>query len=479
MERKRIIKLVAALPTIVFLLIVIQPLLDILSFWTNHLELGNSVTLALRFLVLAGFGLLGFCVSKHKRAYIILGIVYVIMLGGHIYACMQRGYRSPVYDLTNFARVAQMPLFALCLISCMDRNRRCYRAIEKGLTTSFWIIAVALVLSIVTGTADPTYEESGFGIVGWNTFGNSQSAVLSILVPVVVTLAYRNRNLPVFCLTLIAGYGQLFLMGTRLAYFAIFVTTFGLIIVALITKTISKKFIIVLLAACALCAVTVKQSPMYLNQHRYVTVMSGKQGDANKMIQAEEKSKSSSNDDHRGLEFVYHFYSPKMCMRFGTERVMKQYDYTSSVSDITAARRQKIMFCNLVMSEHPISSHLFGMELGRLQFHNYIYDVENDFHGVYFLFGAVGLVLMILFVMYFAYLILRALLSDFKKFFTVQAGAYGIAYCLTLLNAYATAGVLRRPNASFYLSVLLAVIYYLVKLKVYPAADSVKKEAVA
>lgn len=478
MERKINQKLQSKLPMIVFLLIIIQPLLDILSFWTNHLDLGNTVTLALRFLILAGFGLLGFCVSRHKRVYYALAFVYIVLLVGHVYACMQRGYRRPVYDLTNFVRVAQMPLFAFCLISCLDRNRRCYRAIEKGLTASFWIIAIALVLSIITGTADPTYEQSGFGIVGWNTFGNSQSAVLAVLVPVVVTLAYRDRNLPVFCLTLIAGYGQLFLMGTRLAYLTIFVTTFGLIIVALITKTVSKKFILVLLAACAVCAATVKQSPMYLNQHQYAAVMSGKQGDADNMIKEKEKDKDhpSPEEKHQGLEFVYHFYSPRMCMRFGTERVMKQYDYTSSVSDITAARRQKIMFCNLVMSEHPLSSHLFGMELGRLQFYNYIYDVENDFHGVYFLFGAVGLALMILFVLYFAYLIARALLADFKKYFTVQAGAFGIAYCLTLLNAYATAGVLRRPNASFYLSVLLAVIYYLVKLKVYPEN---KKEAAA
>ena len=37
-----------------------------------------------------------------------------------------------------------------------------------------------------------------------------------------------------------------------------------------------------------------------------------------------------------------------------------------------------------------------------------------------------------------------------------------------MIYAYCTAGVLRRPNASFYLSVLLAAIYYLTRLREYP-----------
>lgn len=38
---------------------------------------------------------------------------------------------------------------------------------------------------------------------------------------------------------------------------------------------------------------------------------------------------------------------------------------------------------------------------------------------------------------------------------------------MAMMHAFATAGILRRPNASFYLSVVLAVIYYLVKLRRY------------
>jgi hypothetical protein len=42
-----------------------------------------------------------------------------------------------------------------------------------------------------------------------------------------------------------------------------------------------------------------------------------------------------------------------------------------------------------------------------------------------------------------------------------------MAFCMALIYAYNTAGVLRRPNSSFYLSVLLGVIYYLTMIKDY------------
>ena len=61
-------RLTEALPIVIFCLIILQPLLDILSFWTDHLSMGNTLTLALRFIVLAGFGLFGFLLSQKKKA---------------------------------------------------------------------------------------------------------------------------------------------------------------------------------------------------------------------------------------------------------------------------------------------------------------------------------------------------------------------------------------------------------------------------
>ena len=52
-----------------------------------------------------------------------------------------------------------------------------------------------------------------------------------------------------------------------------------------------------------------------------------------------------------------------------------------------------------------------------------------------------------------------------------MAGAIGLALILLLVYSYCTAGVLRRPNASFYLSMVLALAYYLTRIKVYPPKE--------
>ena len=91
--------------------------------------------------------------------------------------------------------------------------------------------------------------------------------------------------------------------------------------------------------------------------------------------------------------------------------------------------------------------------------------MENDWHGIYYLFGWTGLILMALFIGYFLLMILLALIRDFRNVFTMRAGAAGIALLLLLVHSYFTAGVLRRPNASFYVSMVLAMADYLINLK--------------
>ena len=445
-------RLAPALPTVLLILLILQPLLDILSYWTDRLGMANTITLLLRFIVFAAVCLLGFLASSRKKVYGIAVIACGLLLIGHCIACFIVGYERIVYDLTNFIRVVQMPLFVLCFISFLRANKKCYRAFETGLMLDFWIITASVVVSVLTHTSSATYQSSNVGILGWYTFGNAQSAIMSILAPIVILLSYRRKNFLLFTVTSIAALAQLYLMGTRLAFFSIAVAALGIPIVLVLTgkARTSKRYIAVLVLILIACCATYKQSPMYINQNRYNEVMSYKQNDAER---------------YHALCTIYNFYSPNMCQRFGTARVMSAYGYSDQVTDITAARHRKIVFCEMLLDEQPFTSRLFGMELGRMAFDGEIYDVENDFHGICFLYGWVGLAMMVAFIGYFLYLIVKCLIKDFRKYFTVEAGAFGIALCLCLVYAYFTAGVLRRPNASIYMSVLLAVVYYLTQMR--------------
>ena len=148
-------RLAPALPTVLLLLLILQPRLDILSYWTDRLGMANTITLLLRFIVFAAVCLLGFLTSSRKKAYGIAVIACGLLLIGHCIACFIVGYERIVYDLTNFIRVVQMPLFVLCFISFLRANKKCYRAFETGLMLDFWIITASVVVSVLTPPRRP------------------------------------------------------------------------------------------------------------------------------------------------------------------------------------------------------------------------------------------------------------------------------------------------------------------------------------
>ena len=91
--------------------------------------------------------------------------------------------------------------------------------------------------------------------------------------------------------------------------------------------------------------------------------------------------------------------------------------------------------------------------------------MENDLHGIYFLTGVVGLCLMGAFLLYFGVYALIAVIKDPKRKFNLEMCAFTGAYVLSLIHAYFTASVLRRNNASIYLAMVLAGMWYLARRK--------------
>ena len=162
------------------------------------------------------------------------------------------------------------------------------------------------------------------------------------------------------------------------------------------------------------------------------------------------------------LRSAYESYLPGVTGRFGLEKAAQRYNYSTQASDLADARRQKNTYCLLLMEEQPLAR-LFGLELSDLSHDGVTYDVENDFYGIFFLTGGAGLLLLGLFLLYFLWRILRALVLDFRSHFTLTNLGFGLSLCCGLAHAWFTCGVLRRPNASFYLSLCLAAIYILTK----------------
>lgn len=482
-------RLTAKLPQFVFVLFVLQPLMDILSYWMAELEMSNTLTLILRFGVLGLTLILGFGLSRRKKAYWIAAGAALLVGLGHMFAAWQYGYQNIFTDLTNYIRVLQMPLTALCLITFLRENEDCYRAMKQGALTCLLIILATQILAVLTHTEPHTYMD-GKGYIGWFSNTNSQSTILTMLCPVVMAWLYSQRGLksPLFWIATLGGFTAMFFMGTRLCFLGIVAAGFGLGISMILIRPKDWK------KACAFFAISIvflafiPLSPMVLHQNSYESVQSGRQNSINYILARDDlepinESGISSEEKAQRQELwiealtpIYESYAPDFVEMFGVKRTIEMYNYTWNVKEITAARPKKLQFARLLMEDSPLSSNFFGVELDRFTVNGNVYDVENDFHGIYFLYGYVGLFALLAFLGYFLYLIVSALLRDAKTYFTLDAAAWGIALVMCLIHVYCTAGVLRRPNASFYLSAALAAVYYLVKVKKYASTETALSE---
>ncbi|MGM9640485.1 MAG: O-antigen ligase family protein [Faecousia sp.] len=461
---------IAMLPRFVFVLLLIQPLLDVLSYWMDVSGMPNTLTLALRFAMLALILLVGFTVSQRRWVYWTAAGILLALTGGHVYACIQAGYDNPIQDLANMLRIYQFPLVCICFISFLRANKDVYPAIRKGFCCALGIIALVELLSLITDTNPYTYANKSLGLLGWFYLPSAQSAILSALVPVVLVCAiqrWKNRNLRL-CLAILGCLGILYFFGTRLSYLALFATGIGLVITLLITDRSQKRVMALLLACTLLFLAAFPVSPMYRNQ-----VLVGQ----NAVKKQERIDTLVAQDQQRALDAglsqeqvalarlsgAYEYYLGGLVHRYGLERTAQRYSYSDRASDLADTRRMRISYCAMMLEDAPFSSRLFGLELGDLTYEGAIYDAENDLHGIYYLCGSVGLGLMFLFLLYFVSLVIRALLRSWKRYFTLESAGWGIAFLTCLTHIYATAGVLRRPNVSIYLSAILACIYFIVK----------------
>ena len=490
------------IPQFTAALLLIQPVMDVISFWLQRFDLSTAPTLVLRMGILGITILYGFLVSDRKQVYYIAAAVCVAIAAGHVYACLQLpdGYVSPIQDLTNYVRVVQMPLLAICLITFLRQNEETFSAIQRSLTGVLLMILAVEILCVVTNTDYGTYTD-GIGTIGWFSNTNSQSNNLCILVPISLAwqLVQEKRNMPLFWVTAVLSFAALYFFGTRLAYLGIYATCIGLSFTIFLVRRRDWKIATALLGIAILATALMTYSPMVEHMRVNGGIQNERQGYINMQIgdDLEEvkaliqkvpgNSGNSSSSEEKGmteeerqqliedLTPVYEHYVSDFVEIFGAEKTMEMFNYSIDVHDFSAIRPKKLMFAQMLMNDSPVSSQIFGLNLARFTVGENIYDVENDFHGLYYLYGWVGLGAYLLFLAYFVYLIIWALIKNARKYYTPEAAAYGIAFLMCLAHAYNTAGVIRRPNASIYLSVILAVFYYLVRLKSYDQPAGTRK----
>ena len=461
----------------IWVLLLAQPILDAVSYWAAQLELSAALTLGVRMLLLAATVVLAFFLSEKKRVWWITLSVLAAYWCAHVLACLRVGYADPMSDLTNFVRVAQLPVYTLALITLLRIAGDIPSLLEKALAASLRIIAGISLAAVLTGTNNPTYPKFHIGVSGWFALPNSQSAIYGVLTLVTVLSALRERRPWIAALRCAAGFALLYFLGTRLAFAEIFAITLVLIAAMLVTRTVDRRVLVSVIVLAILCGALYHQSPMFRNRQTFYENAEQQQVDADQTVEQTPPPPVEYDwlpDAKEPIDMLYREYQPLMINRFGLEPVKAAFGYTDDVAKLGDLRLCKILFCRMAMDELPFTSRLFGFELNTTLYEDGIFDVENDFHGMYFLYGIVGLAMIIVYLGYFAIRALIRIIRDPKTYLTLPICAYSTSALILVINAYFSASVLRRPNASVYLSVALAMLWLLTE----SAAPATGKEQV-
>ena len=250
---------------LVLALIVVQPLLDVTSYWINAGGAENTLTLILRLGLLLFTVVLGFCLAEQRRAYFITAAVLLALTAGHVLACVQYGYANPMRDLTNLVRIYLLPLTALSFCTLLRQFPALREKIPGAFTVCLLIILLVEFLATATGTDPHTYSNKSIGLLGWFYFANSQSAILCMLVPIgTVYVCKKFANPLPGMLAALIGMGMLFLFATRLALLGCLLTGAVLGVCLLLRKKRLQGAWLLLLTL--VFALLIPLSPMTKNQ---------------------------------------------------------------------------------------------------------------------------------------------------------------------------------------------------------------------
>ncbi len=474
--------------TALFILLIMQPIMDVISYFM--IENGSTMlTTLVRMVIFAAIVSYSFFASKSKKQYFIMAGVLGVYWILHMIGCFMDGYQSVFQDFALFLRTIHMPVLTLCFIDLFKKDEKTANTVQKAFCCIYFIITAVIVLSYLVGNPVYTYNEN-VGIKGWFYVGNSQSCIISLLAPLSIYFAYKSKSKLFFAGMTALAFLNMFFYGTRVAYWCIFIVIIGLLFF-MITAKQKNYFAYVFLAICFCCAILFyKYSPCYTNMNMinsYVSTrqetieqLKGENSEAINAVRPNSPSKpNNENDPENRLptwqtlspesqKFYYDLYSiyaKPLIDRFGIERTLDRYNYSTDASVFVDGRLKKRTFCDMVMEEKGIMIRLFGFEYAEFLEGDFIAEPENDFPSIYYSNGIVGLIMYITFLLYFLFLMLRKIFTDFKNVFTIENGMVAVTAAIIMGAALFSGNVFKRPNVIIYLSLTLAYIYYLCVVK--------------
>ncbi len=459
-----------------FLLIAVQPLLDVLAFWTQS-ESGTAAGM-IRLACMAGLCIYVLLRKPSAGFFAAMGITAAVF-GIHVLNCFRIGYMSPAADIKYIARVVYMPVMAICFCSLPEKDDL-GRQLIRGILISAAFEAVVIVLSAVTNTFTYTYTVEKLGISGWVIDSNRccHSDILSTVAVFISCYAAETEKKWLKYLLPVLVFAALVTNGTTACYLTLLAVMAGfpvfLVFRSVITREktdVPSRLLMAEMAILfALSIVIYPVTPRYKmeeiernsysdNEQRFVQEMADLGYDIYSMSLEEKMS------DPVVYEKLTTYYTRFVCStvesmrdRFGIDRVIYALNGTVSAEVLGDTRNMKRLNAQFIFEDGDTLTRFTGFEFTNLR--NDYEDLENDWYALYYYYGYIGLAAYILAAVFILIRIGRLLAARFRESLSVLNFALLMCFVLQLGLAFFSGAMLRRPNASIYLSCTTALIWY-------------------
>ena len=157
--------------------------------------------------------------------------------------------------------------------------------------------------------------------------------------------------------------------------------------------------------------------------------------------------------------WIYLGVKPDLIDRFSMDRVLMQYKMTTDVAKLIDARVMERNYADMVFQDSDLLTKLVGFEASEMGFDG-VYDLENDWHAIFYYYGYLGFSLYVGFILSIIYRLLRVFINSLHWSADLELFSYMLVLCLVLGLAHFSGATLRRPNVSIWLSLILALLTY-------------------
>ena len=461
-----------------FILIVAQPFLDVLAFWTASENGTAAGIIRLGILLICGLYIL---IRHHDKPKVLIFLaVCIVVFGAHIVNGIRVGYISFYRDISYMSRVCFMPVLALLFCLEID-NETVVNQVIKALALNAIIVTFVIIISYISGTFTYTYGE-GLGISGWVTVDNRccHSDILSSLCIFIGYFVLKYKKIYINVLLPILIFLLLVTNGTRACYVTLYGISIGypafIIIRALISHEKPDKyqkiavisFLTIALAGYIVYPYTprakeeeYKRSHFSTVEKDFVLKMESLGYDDVYNMSYEEKL--SDTIFYEELKTYYNAFCwggiPQIVQRFDLDTIIRKYGATIDSGILGNTRTMKQKYASLIMDTQDILTHFTGYEIAQLG-DDMIVDLENDYFALLYYYGYLGLGAYIVGALYVFYRIIRLLINKFKENLTDLNFTLLLAFAIQLGLAYFSGAILRRPNASIYICIVIGMIFY-------------------